>query len=515
MASGVQAATTEVVRQPAFRREVTLWETVGLSIAGASPTLAMAFSGPGIAVLVGRAAALSFVFAAVTVLCIGYAFMLLARKYNNAGNVYGFVGESIGSRSGFFAGWAMGLMYFVFVPGSIAASAFFVLSLVNTFGWMKGDSYLIFAIPITLLVYAGGVAFVRRSTRVLLYIEAASVCLLTVIMIIVLVKVGAGHGLNGGHLTLSIFQLPTGANIHDMVLGAVFGFIAFTGFEAAGALGEEARNPERAVPRAIGISVVTIAIFYVACIAVQSLGFGATKSGAAAFASSSGPLFYLANAYVGPVFRDIILAGAAFSAFGAALSEVIAGARLVFGMTRDAAPTSMFARLTGRTGIPARGVILVIGINLICLVILGGFLGANGFTSWQYLGTLGTLTILVGYLLVALGAARAVINGRLGVARWRGAVPILAAVAILFTFYNELIPAPAFPYNILPYIALVWLLAGLGLIVFAPGLAQRVGTGLLRDIRRAREAAAGDQDAGAAGLSSAGNPSQLGGPGAS
>jgi amino acid transporter len=56
----------------------------------------MAFSGPGIAVLVGRAAALSFVFAAVTVLCIGYAFMLLARKYNNAGNVYGFVGEAIG-----------------------------------------------------------------------------------------------------------------------------------------------------------------------------------------------------------------------------------------------------------------------------------------------------------------------------------------------------------------------------------------------------------------------------------
>jgi len=90
-----------------LRRELHIWEGIGLSVAGASPALAMAFSGPGVAALVGRAAALSFLFAAVTCIFIGYAFMMLARKYNSAGSVYGFVGASIGPRSGFFAGWGL------------------------------------------------------------------------------------------------------------------------------------------------------------------------------------------------------------------------------------------------------------------------------------------------------------------------------------------------------------------------------------------------------------------------
>jgi amino acid transporter len=115
-------AVTSKPRPAHLRRELHIWEAIGLSVAGASPALAMAFSGPGVAALVGRAAALSFLFAAVTCIFIGYAFMLLARRYNSAGSVYGFVGASLGPRSGFFAGWAMMLMYFVFTPGSAAAA---------------------------------------------------------------------------------------------------------------------------------------------------------------------------------------------------------------------------------------------------------------------------------------------------------------------------------------------------------------------------------------------------------
>ena len=110
-------------------------------------------------------------------------------------------------------------------------------------------------------------------------------------------KVGTGHGLNHGTLTLNIFVPPSGVNLHAVFLGAVFGFLAFTGFEAAGALGEETVNPGREIPRAIGVSILAVAIFYVACIAVQSLGFGANTAGSAAFASSSGPLFQLSGSY--------------------------------------------------------------------------------------------------------------------------------------------------------------------------------------------------------------------------
>ncbi len=464
-----------------LRRELHVWEGIGLSVAGASPALAMAFSGPGVAALVGRAAALSFLFAAVTCIFIGYAFMMLARKYNSAGSVYGFVGASIGPRSGFFAGWAMMLMYFVFTPGSAAASGFFIADLFNDLGWWHGASFIYFAIPITVIIWLTASGLARHSTRTLLSIESVTVVLILVLMIVILVKVGSGHGINGGKLTLDIFSPPKGVNVHALVLGAVFGFLAFTGFEAAGALGEETVNPGRAIPRAIGVSILAVAVFYVACIAVQSLGFGATKSGSAEFAASSGPLFQLSSIYINSVVRDIILIGAAFSAFGAAVSEAMAGSRLVLALSRDGTPASPLARISMPSGAPRRAVELIIGVNVVLLLIFQ-FVGVSGFTIWQYLGTLGTLSILVGYAMVCIAAARAALNGNLQIARWKAIVPIVAALAVGYTLYNELVPAPAHPYNLFPYITLAWLVIGAAVVIFAPHLAKRMGDGLTRTL---------------------------------
>jgi amino acid transporter len=448
-------------RRPArLRRELHAWEALGLSVAGSSPALARSFSGSGVAALVGRAAALSFLFAAVTCVCIGYAFMLLAGKYSSAGSVYGFVGASIGPRSGFFAGWAMALMYIVFTPASAAASGFFVSDLFNDLGWWRGASFIYFALPITVIVWLVASGLARHATRTLLCIESVTVLVILALMIVILVKVGGGHGLNGGKLTLSIFSPPSGVNLHAIALGAVFGFLAFTGFEAAGALGEETVNPGRDIPRAIGTSICATAVFFVFCIGVQSLGFGANKAGSAEFAASTGPLFQLSSAYMNSVVRDIIIIGAAFSAFGAALP---------------------LARVSSPSGAPRRAVELIIFVDVVLLLIFQ-FLGVNGYNTLQYLGTLGTLTILVGYALVCIGASRAALAGHLQVGRWRAIVPIAAVLLVGYTLYNQLVPAPAWPYALFPYVALVWLIIGAAVVIFAPHLARRMGDGLTRTL---------------------------------
>jgi amino acid transporter len=474
-------AVTTAERSAPLRRELRIWEGIGLSVAGASPALAMAFSGPGVAGLVGRAAALSFLIAAVTCIFIGYAFMLLARKYNSAGSVYGFVGASLGPRSGFFAGWSLLLMYFVFTPGSAAASGYFTATLFNDLGWWHNASFIWFAIPISVIIWLTSAGLARHSTRALLTIESITVVLILILMAVVLIKVGTGHGLNHGTLTLNIFVPPSGVNLHAIFLGAVFGFLAFTGFEAAGALGEETVNPGREIPRAIGVSILAVAIFYVACIGVQSLGFGANTAGSAQFAASSGPLFQLSGSYLNDAVRDVILVGAAFSAFGAAVSEAMAGSRLLFALSRDGTPSSPLARIALPSGAPRRAVELIIAINVILLLAFQ-FAGVSGFSIWQYLGTLGTLSILVGYALVCIGASRAALNGSLQVAKWRGAIPALAAILVGYTLYNQLVPAPAWPFKLFPYLALGWLLIGAAVVVFAPRLATRMGDGLVRTL---------------------------------
>jgi amino acid transporter len=446
-----------------------------------SPALAMSFSGPGVAALVGPGAALSFVFASVTCCLIGYGYVLLTRKYNHAGSVYGFVGASLGPRLGVFSGWAMALMYFVFVPASAASSGYFLAGVLNDLGWWKGADWIWLALPVLLIMWGFSAGVIKRSTRTLLYIEACTITLIIALMAIILIKVGGGHGLNGGTLTASVFTLPAGVNVHALILGSVFGFLAFAGFEGAGALGEEAERPQKAIPRAIGASVIALAIFYIACIAVQSIGFGANKAGSAAFAASGGPLFQLAGAYVDSAMRNVIELGAAVSAFGAGLGAAVAGARLVYGMARDGAPRSPLARVSDRSAAPLGAVNMVFAIAVICMVILR-ILDTTGLQVWQFLGTLGTLAILVGYGLVNAGATRAVFDRSLGVARWRGVLPAVAVILVGYVLYANIYPAPASPYNAFPYIVLAWLVIGAVVLAATPALTRRVAQGLARDL---------------------------------
>jgi amino acid transporter len=474
-----------------LKRNLHMWEAIGLSVGAMSPALAMSFSGPGVAALVGRGAALSFVFAGVTCCLIGYGYMLLTRKYNHAGSVYGFVGASLGPRTGVFSSWTMCLMYFMFVPASAAASGYFLAGVLQNLGWWKGADWIILALPITLIIWGFCAGVIKRSTRALFYIEAVTVTLILVLMVVILVKVGNGHGINGGTVTATVFSLPSGVNLHALILGSVFGFLAFAGFEGAGALGEETQNPRKAIPRAIGSSVVVLGVFYIACIAVQTIGFGANPKGSAAFASSGGPLFQLANVYVGSAMQNLIELGAAFSAFGAGLGAAVAGSRLIYAVSRDGAPKTPLARVSQPSGAPRVAVLVVIVVNLICLLILRG-LSATGLQVWQYLGTLGTLAILVGYGLVNIGAARAVFDSSLGVGKWRGILPAIAVILCGYVLYANIYPVPASPYNYFPYILLAWLVIGAAVILLSPQLARRVGAGLAKDLGLPAGRAAGE-----------------------
>ncbi|HUA31203.1 MAG TPA: amino acid permease [Streptosporangiaceae bacterium] len=59
-----------------------------------------------------------------------------------------------------------------------------------------------------------------------------------------------------------------------VVVGAVFGVLAFTGFEAPAYLGEEAQDPRRTVPRAILITTTGIGIVFLFFFYVTTVGWG-------------------------------------------------------------------------------------------------------------------------------------------------------------------------------------------------------------------------------------------------
>ena len=115
---------------------------------------------------------------------------------------------------------------------------------------------------------------------------------------------------------------------------------------------------------------------------------------------------------------------------------------------------------------------------LIGLVLLTAFrlAGTSALNVFFYLATIGTLSLLVMYVLTNVAAARHL--GRRSpvqlVPRWPGCSSRVSCL------YHNVWPVPPAPYRFLPYVVLGWLLAGLALTVAIPGFAAKAAGGLER-----------------------------------
>ena len=96
---------------------------------------------------------------------------------------------------------------------------------------------------------------IRLSTRFTLFVELATLLLIAVVVVGTIAF--GGHPVDRAQLTLE------GVKPTQLQLGMVLAFFSFTGFESATVLGAEARDPFRAIPRAVLISVVGPAILFV------------------------------------------------------------------------------------------------------------------------------------------------------------------------------------------------------------------------------------------------------------
>jgi len=89
--------------------------------------------------------------------------------------------------------------------------------------------------------------------------------------------------------------------------GAVFGILAFTGFEAAAAFGEEGREPRRTIPRALLLSTAIVGVFYVISSYAWVIGSGVESFTKTAGASAN-PWNELATRYWGVGWIAVFLA---------------------------------------------------------------------------------------------------------------------------------------------------------------------------------------------------------------
>jgi amino acid transporter len=490
---------------PGLKRSLSVWAAVGISVALMAPSMAANINPQGSANYAGRAVPLTFLIAAVGVLLVAYSFVRLCQYFHHAGSVYAFVGATLGPRTGVIAGWGLlGTYTFYAVVTSSAAGIFGTAFLQEVKIWPNPPTWAPFVLVAVALVLALLLAIMpaKRGAGVLLSVEGTTVALILIVTAVVLVRLLAGNAPTHQHFTWSVFSVAPGTKANDLFLGVVFGFLSFAGFEAAATLGEEAKRPTRDIPRAILGTAIFGGVYFVIVTAVEMMAFGTSAAGVKAFSTAPSLLGDLGSSFVGSWVGDVITLGTAISAFGCCLACVVGAARLVYALSRDTAGPRGLGQSNPRWGTPVQATVAVTAMAAVILIIETAVSAhANAFNSFLWSGTIGTLILLVVYVLATIGCIMLVfVRHKLPVPMWQVIVPVASIFVLGYTLYRNVWPYPSGTAAWFPIVSGIWLAVVVVAVLFAPGTARKLGAALAE---REGIVAPGTEDAAAPGLAAA------------
>lgn len=467
---------------PGLKRNLSVWEAIGVSIALMAPSMAANINPQGTASVVGKGVPLAFALATVGVLLIAYTFVRLSQRFSHSGSVYGFVGATLGPRPGIIAGWLnAGTYLFYGVVTSMAAGRFINDLVIKSGLWPTAPDRMayVFAWVALIAVWLLASRPAKGGTRVLFVVEAVTVTLILIVTAIVLVHLLAGNAPHGQTFDLSVFTVG-GAGVSSVFLGVVFGFLSFAGFEAAATLGEEAREPKRDIPRAILGTAIFGGLFFVVVTAVEVMAYGTGKAGIEAFINSGSLIGDLASGWVAPWLGVVITIGATISAAACALATVVGASRLIFALSRDGLGPRPLAAVHSRQGVPHRAVAASVGVIFV-VELIAMIAGAQSLDTFVYSGTGGTLILLIAYGLATVGCVKLLFfsgppaPGVKPVAKWELIIPILALALLAYTLIRNVFPLPTGSALWGPGLSVAVLIIVLVVVFARPAAARRAG----------------------------------------
>ncbi|BBY17999.1 APC family permease [Mycolicibacterium litorale] len=322
--------------------------------AGIFTALAPAAAAAGSGLLVGMA------LAAVVAYCNATSSARLAARYPQSGGTYVYGRERLGEFWGHLAGWG-------FVAGKTASCAAMALT-VGVYVWPDGARLIAVAVVVALTAvnYAG----VHKSALLTRLIVAF---VLAVLAVVVVVALGFGDPAVGR------LALPDDVSVGGVLQSAGLLFFAFAGYARIATLGEEVRDPERTIPRAIPIALgITLAVYAVVAVAVLAV------LGSGTLADAAAPLTEAVRVAGFAGLVPVVAAGAAIAALGSLLALILGVSRTTLAMARDRHLPAGLAAVHSRFGSPHRAEVAV-GVVVAVLAATVDLREAIGFSSFAVL----------------------------------------------------------------------------------------------------------------------------------
>lgn len=224
-------------------------------VAAASPLTVVGGAGP-LGILIGNGVGYPALYAVGAVILLLFAVGLAAmtRHVPRPGAFFTYIGYGLGRPSGLAAAWTAVLTYTT-IQVAVYGYVGYLLEITVVSVGGPDLPWWLYALATVALVGVLGYRHIDLSSKVLGILLIAEVA-------IVLVLVGAVV-LDGGPegLSLAPFE-PANIASGSPGVGLMFAIAAFIGFEATAIFRDEARDPDRTIPRATYGAVIGIGVFY-------------------------------------------------------------------------------------------------------------------------------------------------------------------------------------------------------------------------------------------------------------
>ncbi|WP_283206658.1 APC family permease [Nocardia cyriacigeorgica] len=308
----------------------------------------------------GSGLLLGLTVAAVVAYCNATSSARLAARYPDSGGTYVYGRERLGPFWGYLAGWS-------FVVGKTASCAAMALT-VGVYLW-PGHAHAVAVaavVALTTVNYLG----VQKSALLTRVIVAV------VLAVLAAVVVGATTSPEADP-----DRLAFGSDITPLGVLQAAGllFFAFAGYARIATLGEEVRDPARTIPRAIPIALGITLVVYAAVAVAALLVLGPQR-----LAESTAPLSSAVQAAGADWLSPIVRAGAAVAALGSLLALILGVSRTTLAMARDHHLPRTLAAVHPRTGVPHHAEIAV-GAVVALAAATADLRAAIGFSSFGVL----------------------------------------------------------------------------------------------------------------------------------
>jgi amino acid transporter len=454
------------------RNAIGLTEVLFQSITHMAPAVATALSIGAATAFAGGLTPLAVVLAMVAALFSAYSIGELAKHLPSAGGMYTYVARGLGSFAGWLMAWAF-LLAEPIVPAALYASfGLFGAAFITTLTGFTNDLlWLPLAVLCGLLVWWLVYRGISLSTRVGVALGLVEIGIFVLISALLIINAGSRN-------TLSVF-VPGDAGLLPALQGMVFCLLAFVGFEAAAPLAEETRDPKRTIRRAVLLSAVLIGVFYVFCYYAATVYFGPERMQSEFLGFNN---FDPWGGMADEVLPGIGALLVTFAIINSSLANANAGAnastRAIFALGRSRILPEAFAavHLTYRTPVNAvhlqgiLGIVLAVALGLIFRDVTTG----GPLTTYIFIGyALGLLFagMYIAVNIASLGYYMGERRAELNVVK-HVIVPIVGVILLIPAFLGVLggltipllditLPPLASPYNIVPPLVGIWMLAGI------------------------------------------------------